>query len=282
MKQILKKMGLLLMLVCLGMGFVSGGMGAARVSAASAKNGWVKESAGYCYYKNGKKLTNRWMPSENNKKYYLGADGVRKTGWYTVKSGRTYKSYYFNSSGVLQKNRTKSIDAALVKTMDATIKKAGVKAAGTAKTDTQKKKDLERIFDYLTYKNSKGAGRYGYLRDNAVTGAKDVSASVYADYAKQMLTNKKGSCYHFAAAYAFMAKRAVGYPVRICYGTSCAFAESNWQSHGWVEIQIGKTWYVFDPNAARFSSRKINWFCQKHSKAEKKYYRTVKTVSVEL
>lgn len=284
MKHIFKKMGFLLIAACLCLGAVSGGIGAVCANAAaSTKNGWVKESAGYCYYQNGKKLTNRWMPSKSDKKYYIGADGVRKTGWYTIKSGKTYKSYYFNSNGVLQKNKTKTIDKTLVKKMDAAIKSAGVKTTSKVKTDAQKKKDLELIFNYLTYKKANGSGRYGYEGDRTITGAKDVNASVYAAYAKKMLTSKKGSCYHYAAAYAFMAKRATGYPVRVCYGKSNFLNKGNKQPHGWVEIKIGKTWYVYDPMGARSAStRKIKWCGQKRSAMEGKYYWTEKQVNVEL
>ena len=109
------KKGLLLMLT-FSLTFVSVPVMAAEeapvsvTTLAAAKNGWVKEKAGYCYYKNGKKVTNKLI-KVNGKTYYVGANGVRKTGWYTVGN----KSYYFASNGVCQKS--KKIDAALVKAM---------------------------------------------------------------------------------------------------------------------------------------------------------------------
>lgn len=269
MKQFLKKLTLILLAFSLCLGPVSAGTDMIQVSAKEAvKNGWKKEAAGYCYYQNGKKLTNQWLKG----KYYLGADGARKTGWYTIKN----KSYYFDSKGVVKSSKTKSIDAKLVKEMDETIKEAGVRDS------TGKSTALKLLFNYLSDKTANGgSGNYGYLRDTQITGADKVSESVYASYAKTMLTGKKGSCYHYAAAYAFLAKRATGYPVRICYGQTKAF-KTSWQYHGWVEIKIGKTWYVFDPNAARYSTRNIKWYKRTRSAVEGKYYKTENQVEVKL
>ena len=151
MKQFLKKLTLILLAFSLCLGPVSAGTDMVQVSAKEAvKNGWKKEAAGYCYYQNGKKLTNQWLKG----KYYLGADGARKTGWYTIKN----KSYYFDSKGVVKSSKTKSIDANLVKKMDKTIKAAGVKDS------TGKSTALKLLFNYLSDKTANGgSGNYGYL-----------------------------------------------------------------------------------------------------------------------
>lgn len=226
---------------------------------AAVKKGWVKESVGYCYYVNGKKVTNQWK-TISKKKYYFGSNGARKTGWYTIKN----KSYYFSSKGVLQKS--KSIDASLVKSMDAVIK-------GQKITDkTAKKTALKKLFTHVQTKCDYGR----------VVGFKGQKGWEYT-FAKEMLSKKKGSCYHYAAAFAFLAKRATGYPVRICWGTSNAFNTSRWQAHAWVEIKIGSTWYTYDPNAARYSTiRKGKWYQQNRSIMTGKIYKTQKTVNVEL
>lgn len=268
-KTVLKKTALLLMSFCL----VFGGVPAQAASEAqvtavesgtaaadlAVRKGWVKESAGYCYYVNGKKLTNQWR-TISKKKYYFGSNGARKTGWYTIKD----KSYYFDAKGVYKKS--KKIDAALVTAMDKIIK-------GQKITDsTAKKTALNKLAGFVQ-KN------YDYAR---VMGFKGNKGWEYT-YAKEMLTKKKGSCYHYAATFAFLAKRATGYPVRICWGTSNAFNTSRWQAHAWTEIKIGNTWYTYDTNAARFSGlRKGKWYQQKRSAMEGKIYKTQKTVNVEL
>ncbi len=82
---------------------------------------WVKNTDGtYSYYKNnGKKAVNTWI----NDKYYVDANGIRQTGWLTLKK-KTYflnkttgkkltktwvksggEFYYFNANGVMVKNK---------------------------------------------------------------------------------------------------------------------------------------------------------------------------------
>lgn len=227
--------------------------------SAAVKNGWVKEKAGYCYYENGKQL--KGLQTIKGKTYFFGSDGARKTGWYSVKN----KSYYFDSKGVLKK--TKTMDKTLLASMDKAIKAQKIIDA------TAKKTALKKLFTYCS------GNDFGYARVIGFNGAKGWEYS----YAKKMLSEKKGSCYHFAAAYAFLAKRATGYPVRICWGTSNAFNTSRWQNHAWVEIKVGSTWYTYDPNAAKFSSlRKGKWYQQKRTAMEGKVYKTQKYVNVEL
>lgn len=157
------------------------------------------------------------------------------------------------------------LDTALKKAMDTVIKAQKFK-----KTTTDKEK-LKKLFNY-TKKNFK------YKRYMGIPSA----TGWEYEFAKEMLQKKAGSCYHDAAAFAFLAKRATGLPVRICIGTSNAFNKSVWQRHGWVEIKISGKWYTFDTNANRFSSlRKGKWFMQKRTSMEGKVYKTQKTYTVK-
>ena len=47
-------------------------------------------------------------------------------------------------------------------------------------------------------------------------------------------------------------KRVTGLPVRVGMGSTNVFKEKSneTQPHAWCEVQIGKTWYTFDPNLA--------------------------------
>ena len=58
---------------------------AESLSTATAKKttGLVHKGGEYYYYSNGTMLKNRWV-RVSGKKYYLGADGAAKTGWYTI------------------------------------------------------------------------------------------------------------------------------------------------------------------------------------------------------
>ena len=273
MKNVRKKLTMLLLMLvlCLSMGAVVSQAATTTATTSTKKLNGLKKDAKtgkYYYYVNGVKLKNSWK-TINKKMYYFGSDGAAKTStWYTLKVGSRYYSFYFNRYGVKDARYTKTIDSSLVKKMDAIIKTRKL----SANTSSQKLNALKVLYNYVkTY--------YGYQR---TVGFKSTTGWEYT-YAKQiMVTNKKGSCYHFAAAYAFLVKRATGLPVRICLGTSNAFNASKWQPHAWCEVQIGSNWYTFDPNATKFSTRKINWYKRSHSYMEGRYYKTTKTVTVKL
>ncbi len=74
------------------------------------------------------------------------------------------------------------------------------------------------------------------------------------DYAAEMLSDMAGSCYHYAALYAFLAKEATDYEVRICTGTTDGFSATSWQPHAWTEIEIDGKWYVFDTNLDKYEA----------------------------
>ncbi|MDO5135122.1 MAG: transglutaminase domain-containing protein [Eubacteriales bacterium] len=141
-------------------------------------------------------------------------------------------------------------------------------------SSTPKEKALKKVFSYVK------KCRY----ERAPLGFKpDTQKNWETDFAKKLLKSKRGSCYHYAAALAFLAKKATDYPVRIGYGQAKAFG-SSWQPHAWVEIKIGRTWYTFDANADQFSKqREGKWYQQKRSSMKKIYrYKTAKYINVEI
>lgn len=232
------------------------------------KSGLTSEGGKYYFYYRGKKLKNKWK-TIGTRRYYFGADGGAKTGWYTIGT----KSYYFSTKGILQPKKTKKIDKTLVKKMDQIIKNQNITYRTASSTA------MKRLFAYLRDK-------CGYDRVMNFTGAKGWDAQ----YAKKMLIGKKGSCYHFAAAYAYLVKRATGCPVRIGYGESNAFKADRWQNHAWCEVKINGVWYTFDPNVAfakknnpsgvRLTAAKC--YKQKRTTMIKTVYRNAKYVNVEL
>ena len=227
----------------------------------SAYTGWKKEKAGYCYYVKGKKLTNQ-QKKIGGKYYYLGSDGVRKTGWYTVKmasKGKTvYKAMKFSASGVYT-GKFKIIDSNLMKKTDTIIKNC--KISTSLSSVAKQKAALKKLYTYVK--------KYDYAR--APLGVTFTGDKVF-DYAAEIMTLKKGSCYHYASAFAVLAKRATGLPVKVCWGNSNAFNEARWSAHAWVEIKIGSVWYTYDPNAEKFSTRKnIKWYQSKAASMKKTY-----------
>ena len=162
---------------------------------------------------------------------------------------------------------------------DTTIKKEVSKVIKTNKitSSTSKSVALKKVFTYMTTKN-----RYKYSR--APLGFKpNVQKNWERDFAKQLLKNKRGSCYHYAAAYAYLAKKISKYPVRIGYGQAKVFSDK-WQAHAWTEIKIGKTWYIYDANAQQFSKKRVGkWYQQKRTSMTKIYnLKTAKYTYVEI
>lgn len=74
----------------------------ATTEVATDFTGWKKTADGvhYQYYKAGKLQKKKWLTIKK-KKYYVDKNGYRVTGFYDVKK----LTYYFNSKGVMQKNK---------------------------------------------------------------------------------------------------------------------------------------------------------------------------------
>lgn len=151
-----------------------------------------------------------------------------------------------------------STDKKLTKQVNSIVKKK-------VKTKDSKKKKLEKLFQYTekTYK-------YGRAYDFKAKKGWEKS------YALQMYSKKKGSCYHFAAAYAFLAKKATNYTVRIGVGKTNGFNPKVKQDHAWVEIKIKGKWYICDPNMDKFAEKSSGKYFLKEKKSLKKTYNNFK------
>lgn len=147
---------------------------------------------------------------------------------------------------------------------------AKVVSQKTVKSDTKKTK-LKKLFRYVETMNYQR--KVGFRADKGWE----------KKYALEMLKKKKGSCYHYAAAYAFLAKKATGYPVRVCLGKTCGFNKSVWQPHAWCEVKIGGKWYICDANLDKFAADSSGKYYLKRStgKAMKKVYKRESSVTVK-
>jgi hypothetical protein len=154
-----------------------------------------------------------------------------------------------------------------------------------------KKAKLRTLFDYVTGSED-GKENFGYkgARPTIVKG-KAVKAWTKkgwpAKFAAEMISKKTGSCYHYAAIYGYLAKKATGYSVRVCVGKTNGFT-GKLQDHAWTEIKIGKTWYVCDTNLDKTLSnlgkkKAGTYFLKKRSSLKKTYnkYKKVKTYTVK-
>ena len=128
------------------------------------------------------------------------------------------------------------------------------------KADDSAKKKLKKLFSYVEKK-------YDYSRKIGF----EPYSGWEKDYALEMLEDGKGSCYHYADAYAFLAKKATGVSVRIGTGQTNGFSGSL-QKHAWTEVKLNGKWYVCDTNLDKYgadSSKK--YFFKKRNSLKSTY-----------
>lgn len=132
------------------------------------------------------------------------------------------------------------------------------------KSSDSAKKKLKKLFTYIEK-------QYDYGRK--------VGFEAYSgwekDYALEMFEQKKGSCYHYAAAYAFLAKKATGCNVRIGVGQANGFSGSM-QPHAWVEVEMNSKWYICDPNMDKYAADSSKKYCLKKRNSLKSTYNNFK------
>lgn len=159
----------------------------------------------------------------------------------------------FLSAPAASAQAASSVDKKLKKQVNSIVKKK-VKAKDT------KEAKLEKLFKY-TEKTYRYGRAYGFKAKKGWEKS----------YASEMFSKKKGSCYHFAAAYAFLAKKATGYTIRIGVGKTNGFNQG-YQDHAWVEIKIKGKWYICDPNMDKFAEKSSGkYFLQPRNDLKKVY-----------
>ncbi|MDE7312719.1 MAG: transglutaminase-like domain-containing protein [Eubacterium sp.] len=138
-------------------------------------------------------------------------------------------------------------------------KTAQIVGANVKANDSAKKK-LKKLFTYMQKENDYGR-KVGF----------DAYSGWEKDYALEMYEDQKGSCYHYAAAYAFLAKKATGYSVRIGVGQTDGFS-GKLQKHAWTEVKIGGKWYIVDPNMDKYAADSSGkYFLKKRNSLKNSY-----------
>lgn len=132
------------------------------------------------------------------------------------------------------------------------------------KANDSTKKKLKKLFTYLQKE-------YDYGRKVGF----DAYSGWEKDYAMEMFEDKKGSCYHYAAAYAFLAKKASGCSTRIGIGQTDGFS-GKLQKHAWTEVKIGGKWYILDPNMDKYAADSSGKYCLKKRNSLKNTYNKFK------
>ncbi len=150
----------------------------------------------------------------NGELHGIGADGLPLIN-------DSYKGFSFDGDGVYT-----SGDAEL----DAIVREKLRELVDPATMSSEEM--LKAVYDYVTYECQYLGGDFlGFGQTGWET-----------DMAKRMLSSGKGNCYCFAAAF-WALSRPLGYDT-VCYS---GIVDTQRHPHGWAEIEIDGTLYIFDP-----------------------------------
>ena len=158
----------------------------------------------------------------------------------------------------------------------------GFGTAAQASTGNSLEQTVTKIVNQKVKKSDGGKSKlkklFVYVQKNYDYGRK-VGFKTYSgwekDYAAEMFSAKKGSCYHYAAAYAFLAKKATGYSVRVGVGKTNGFS-GKLQPHAWVEVKISSRWYICDPNMDKYAAGSSRKYFLKNRNGLKSTYNNFK------
>ena len=183
-------------------------------------DGWIKAESGTYSYKNRKK----------------------QTGWCKIKQ----KYYYFDKKGILQKNKIvgnkKSgyyyVDVSGIRVTDQATQYAVKFVLKHSDSGQSSKERLKSCYEALCH--------YSYQRFYS----HDASADKVKSYALYMFKNKRGNCYRYASALAYIA-RVLGFDSRVAVGGVTAYANNDLSPHGWCEVKVDGKWKICDCSMQR-------------------------------
>lgn len=201
----------------------------------AAKGVTVVDGKKYAFDANGCLLTGSGTLVINGKKYCFNPDGTVNTGWYTLGNWTFYfdpqtgaaavgvvtidgEQYFFNASGVKQEWMATKAEQYAYKTLN------------------------EIGWDLRAAYNWAAAMPYYRMSPDVVPAGVDPT-QWYAEFGFE---NHTGNCYVMASTFYYMA-RLLGYDVHRVNGY-VPISATEYNPHGWCEIDMNGTTYVFDPN----------------------------------
>ncbi|MBO5521220.1 MAG: hypothetical protein J5973_06075, partial [Eubacterium sp.] len=215
--------------------------------------------SGLAYHVDEKGLIQTGFHTINGVRYYLPADGRIVPGWHTVGTD----TFYIQANGSLAVSAVidgKTIGADGKVTGTAPVAQETVQAAVPV---TAFQSTIQQIIDQITTPQmtpeQKLLACYVWVMD-AITYQRsyDTPAGDWTKaYAAEAYSTGKGNCYRYAAAFAYLAK-GLGYEARVCTG-GIQSVRGGLTPHGWVEINFGGTWLLFDPDM-QDTRRGTNYF----------------------
>lgn len=186
-------------------------------------------------------ITEGWVKTKSETCFFR--DGEKQTGWCRIAN----KYYYFNKKGVLQKNKIAGnkkggyyyVDPNGIRVTDNVIQYAVKFVMKHSDSQGPPKKRLKSCYKALC--------KYHYQRSSSGRpGAKKMKP-----YAFYLFRNKKGDCYQYSSALAYIA-RVLGYDSRISVDNTIT-------THSWCEIKVNGKWKVCDCTI-QMTNKETNFF----------------------
>lgn len=170
--------------------------------------------------------------------YYLNADGTMAVGLLPIGED----TYFFQSDGTMAINTTINgyqfgSDGKMVVQPQGETSLAPILDSIIASVTTPEMTDEQKLAACYRYILDASSYKRTYERP---------SGDWTWQYAVDILTTGQGNCYRYAAGFACLAKR-LGFDARVATGQIKA-RRGGVTPHGWTEIRIGDTWYLFDPD----------------------------------
>lgn len=187
---------------------------------------WLIENGKVDFSFTGQKTFNGVTYNFTNGRTYDYQDG-----WQTING----EKYYFKN-GVIQKNTIVGkyyVDDSGRQITDSVVMKAVAFVNAHSSSSQTPMQRFKSCYKYLY-----GDG-YHYERIMGVPGKQDV-----ADRANYYFTNKKGNCYCFAAATAYVSK-VLGFESRVTFGQITS-VHGGMTNHSWAALKSSGTWYISD------------------------------------
>ena len=209
--------------------------GSVNISAASG----ITVRKGIVYQNN--KVYTGWFVQKNSR--YYSVKGVKANGWKKISN----KYYYFDRNSRLVTNRivgSKSkgyyyVDKTGVRVTTREVRQAVAFVMSSSKATDIPSKRLKTCFRALL--------KYPYynMTDKAPR------ANQLASCARYMFSRRRGDCYYYASAMAYIA-RVLGYDARVVCGAVTARGPyAALSPHGWCEVKCGKYWRMLDCSMQR-------------------------------
>lgn len=219
-------------------GFVNGPDGVMWQTADGSflADSWL-EFGGLRYHLNAQGYIETGFTQIDGKVYYLYPEGIMAAGgWLQIGDG----IYFFHADGTMAADTSVdgfylgadgrlAVPAIVPSPLEQEVN--AVIASVTTPEMTQEQKLLacaNYVIDACSYK-----------RDAAVP-----SGNWPETYALEMLTSKRGNCYRYASAIAYLAK-GLGYEAKAVAG-QVRSVKGGLTPHGWAEVCIDGVWYIYD------------------------------------